>query len=127
VNVRVVQAGVWKRICILKRCLAAAAIVQNKLAYTHCVADEFVFVSLLGTPCMAGKSRVSHPYDGDGLVASVAFSDGKAYFRARLVRTPELDAEEAAGANACVRVSRMLLIVNPDCSVETMVRRMFLN
>jgi len=36
-----------------------------------------------------GSSKIDHPYDGDGLVASLAFKDGKAFFRSRFVRTPE--------------------------------------
>ena len=36
-----------------------------------------------------GGVPIAHPYDGDGLVASIAFKDGKAFFRSRFVRTPE--------------------------------------
>jgi all-trans-8'-apo-beta-carotenal 15,15'-oxygenase len=36
-----------------------------------------------------GTTPIDHPYDGDGLVASLAFKKGKAYFRSRFVSTPE--------------------------------------
>jgi all-trans-8'-apo-beta-carotenal 15,15'-oxygenase len=36
-----------------------------------------------------GGRRIAHPYDGDGLVASLAFKDGAAHFRSRFVQTPE--------------------------------------
>lgn len=39
----------------------------------------------------------SHPYDGDGLVCAFTFSNGRAFFRSRFVRTPELHAELEAG------------------------------
>jgi hypothetical protein len=44
-----------------------------------------------------GAAAVGHPYDGDGLVASLAIKGGRAFFRSRLVATPELAAERAAG------------------------------
>lgn len=34
-----------------------------------------------------GGQQFQHPFDGDGMVCSVAFSDGKAYFRNRFVKT----------------------------------------
>ncbi len=43
-----------------------------------------------------GKERIPHPYDGDGLVASIAFKDGTAFLRSRFVQTPEYKAEAAA-------------------------------
>lgn len=39
----------------------------------------------------------SHPYDGDGLVCAISFSNGRAFFRSRFVQTPELQAELQAG------------------------------
>ncbi|KAG7675184.1 hypothetical protein Ndes2526B_g08043 [Nannochloris sp. 'desiccata'] len=43
-----------------------------------------------------GGKRIPHPYDGDGLVASIAFKNGTAFFRSRFVQTPEYKAEAAA-------------------------------
>ncbi len=36
-----------------------------------------------------GDAVIDHPYDADGLVCSIAFKDGRAYFRSRFVRTAE--------------------------------------
>eukprot|EP00741_Cyanophora_paradoxa_P015840 tig00020904_g15292.t1 len=44
-----------------------------------------------------GGVRVNHPFDGDGMVASIAFKDGRAYFRNRFVRTEGYVRERAAG------------------------------
>jgi len=44
-----------------------------------------------------GTTKINHPYDGDGLVCSLAFKDGSAFFRSRFVKTPEFIAESAAG------------------------------
>ncbi|GIL62273.1 hypothetical protein Vafri_16563 [Volvox africanus] len=60
---------------------------------------------LRGTFFRNGPGRFSrgpdvhgHPYDGDGLVASVAFpGDGRAFFRSAFVRTLEHNAEDLAG------------------------------
>ncbi|GIM09572.1 hypothetical protein Vretimale_13395 [Volvox reticuliferus] len=60
---------------------------------------------LRGTFFRNGPGRFSrgpdvhgHPYDGDGLVASVAFpGDGRAFFRSAAVRTLEHEAEDLAG------------------------------
>lgn len=41
-----------------------------------------------------GDEEIVHPYDGDGLVASIAFRNGRAFFRSRFVETRELAAEE---------------------------------
>lgn len=38
-----------------------------------------------------------HPFDGDGLICSIAISQGKAHFRNRFVRTEGYLAEQAAG------------------------------
>lgn len=38
-----------------------------------------------------------HPFDGDGMICAIAFSQGKAYFRNRFVRTEGYLAEQAAG------------------------------
>ncbi len=43
-----------------------------------------------------GGKRIEHPYDGDGLVASIAFKNGTAFFKSRFVQTPEYKAEAAA-------------------------------
>jgi len=40
---------------------------------------------------------VKHPFDGDGMISSIAFKDGKAYYRNRFVRTEGYVAEQAAG------------------------------
>ncbi|KAL4425965.1 hypothetical protein ABPG75_009981 [Micractinium tetrahymenae] len=43
-----------------------------------------------------GQDPIDHPYDGDGLVLSIAFpGDGRAFFRSRFVRTAEFQAESA--------------------------------
>ncbi|EFJ53253.1 hypothetical protein VOLCADRAFT_115826 [Volvox carteri f. nagariensis] len=45
-----------------------------------------------------GQDSAGHPYDGDGLVASVALpGDGRAFFRSAFVRTAERQAEVQAG------------------------------
>ena len=36
-----------------------------------------------------GGEAFQHPYDGDGLILSIAFQDGRAFFRSRFVRTAE--------------------------------------
>lgn len=43
-----------------------------------------------------GNRQISHPYDGDGFVASISFKDGKAFFRSRFVKTAEYESEKAA-------------------------------
>ncbi|HEY9738818.1 MAG TPA: carotenoid oxygenase family protein [Trichocoleus sp.] len=40
---------------------------------------------------------VKHPFDGDGLINSIAFQDGRAFFRSRYVRTEGYVAEQKAG------------------------------
>ncbi|HEY9886999.1 MAG TPA: carotenoid oxygenase family protein [Candidatus Obscuribacterales bacterium] len=40
---------------------------------------------------------IKHPFDGDGLINSFAFQDGRAYYRNRFVRTEGYVAEQAAG------------------------------
>lgn len=40
---------------------------------------------------------VKHPFDGDGMISSIALKDGKAYYRNRFVRTEGFVAEQAAG------------------------------
>ncbi|MEA5462227.1 carotenoid oxygenase family protein [Leptothoe sp. PORK10 BA2] len=40
---------------------------------------------------------VHHPFDGDGMITSIAISQGKAYFRNRYVRTAGYVKEQAAG------------------------------
>jgi len=40
--------------------------------------------------------RVRHPFDGDGMVCAIAFSQGRAYFRNRFVRTEGYVAEQQA-------------------------------
>ncbi|MBD3558389.1 carotenoid oxygenase family protein, partial [Planktothrix sp. FACHB-1355] len=41
--------------------------------------------------------RVHHPFDGDGMICSIAFQNGRAYFRNRYVRTQGFVEEEKAG------------------------------
>ena len=43
-----------------------------------------------------GDRTIDHPYDGDGFVASIAFQNGRAFYRARFITTPEYKAEAAA-------------------------------
>jgi len=38
-----------------------------------------------------------HPFDGDGMICEIRFSQGQAHFRNRFVQTPEFLAEQAAG------------------------------
>ncbi|MBD1909118.1 carotenoid oxygenase family protein [Leptolyngbya sp. FACHB-8] len=41
--------------------------------------------------------RITHPFDGDGMICAIAFSQGRAHFRNRFVRTEEYCAEQKAG------------------------------
>jgi all-trans-8'-apo-beta-carotenal 15,15'-oxygenase len=41
--------------------------------------------------------RIQHPFDGDGMVCAIAFSQGRAHFRNRFVRTAGYLAEQEAG------------------------------
>lgn len=41
--------------------------------------------------------RIHHPFDGDGMVSAIAFSQGKAHFRNRYVRTQGYVAEQKVG------------------------------
>lgn len=36
-----------------------------------------------------GGQEIGHPYDGDALITSVAFKDGRAFCRSRFVQTAE--------------------------------------
>lgn len=38
-----------------------------------------------------GEQPVSHPFDGAGLVSSIAIKGGRAFFRSRYVETAEYD------------------------------------
>lgn len=40
---------------------------------------------------------LQHPFDGDGMISSFAFKDGRAFYRNRFVRTAGYVAEQAAG------------------------------
>ncbi|EFN55590.1 hypothetical protein CHLNCDRAFT_134121 [Chlorella variabilis] len=40
-----------------------------------------------------GTDKVAHPYDGDGLILSITFRDGRAFFHSHFVRTAEYVAE----------------------------------
>ncbi len=40
---------------------------------------------------------LKHPFDGDGMICAIAFSQGRAYFRNRFVQTEGYLAEQAAG------------------------------
>jgi len=44
-----------------------------------------------------GGQRLRHPFDGDGMINAIAFSQGRAYFRSRFVKTEGYLAEQAAG------------------------------
>jgi all-trans-8'-apo-beta-carotenal 15,15'-oxygenase len=39
---------------------------------------------------------IRHPFDGDGMISSIAFKGGRAYYRNRFVRTAGYEAEQAA-------------------------------
>ncbi len=41
--------------------------------------------------------RIHHPFDGDGMIARIAFKDGRAHFSNRFVRTKGYQEEQAAG------------------------------
>ncbi|AFY74249.1 lignostilbene-alpha,beta-dioxygenase-like enzyme [Synechococcus sp. PCC 7502] len=41
--------------------------------------------------------RYGHPFDGDGMVSSITFTDGKVHFANSFVKTPEFLAEQEAG------------------------------
>lgn len=41
--------------------------------------------------------RIHHPFDGDGMICAIAFSEGRAHFRNRYVRTEGFVKEQAAG------------------------------
>ena len=41
--------------------------------------------------------RLKHPFDGDGMINSVAFKDGKAFYRNKFVRTEGYVAEQKSG------------------------------
>ncbi|MEW5860829.1 MAG: carotenoid oxygenase family protein [Cyanobacteriota bacterium] len=41
--------------------------------------------------------RIHHPFDGDGMIARIAFSEGRAHFRNRYVRTQGYVEEQQAG------------------------------
>ena len=50
----------------------------------------------LSSPCrngpgefVIGGQELAHPFDGHGLVASIAFRGGRAFMRSRFVRTEE--------------------------------------
>ncbi|HEY9844669.1 MAG TPA: carotenoid oxygenase family protein, partial [Candidatus Caenarcaniphilales bacterium] len=43
-----------------------------------------------------GGQRLQHPFDGDGMINAICFSQGQAYFRSRFVRTEGYLAEQAA-------------------------------
>jgi all-trans-8'-apo-beta-carotenal 15,15'-oxygenase len=44
-----------------------------------------------------GPDKYAHPFDGDGLLLSLALKGGRAFARAAFVQTPERAAEQAAG------------------------------
>jgi all-trans-8'-apo-beta-carotenal 15,15'-oxygenase len=41
--------------------------------------------------------RIHHPFDGDGMISRITFSNGRAHFRNRFVRTQEYLEEQKAG------------------------------
>lgn len=49
-----------------------------------------------------GDELVLHPFDGDGMVSAVTFSEGKAWFRNRFVKTPGY-VEELKAGKVCYR------------------------
>ncbi len=51
---------------------------------------------------MIGGQELAHPFDGHGLVVSIAFRNGRAFLRSRFVRT-----EECAGPEVACLCSRM--------------------
>jgi len=40
--------------------------------------------------------RIHHPFDGDGMISAIAFSNGRAYFRNRFIRTTAYVEEQKA-------------------------------
>lgn len=44
-----------------------------------------------------GGQQLQHPFDGDGMINAIAFSQGRAHFRSRFVQTEGYLAEQAAG------------------------------
>jgi all-trans-8'-apo-beta-carotenal 15,15'-oxygenase len=44
-----------------------------------------------------GDTAIRHPFDGDGMVCAITFTEGRAHFRNRYVRTQGFEAEQAAG------------------------------
>ncbi|KAK9808286.1 hypothetical protein WJX73_007656 [Symbiochloris irregularis] len=50
-------------------------------------------------PCQLelGGQKVTHPFDGHGMVASIAIKDGRAFFRSKFVRSHEYEMEQKHG------------------------------
>ncbi|MEO1295818.1 MAG: carotenoid oxygenase family protein [Cyanobacteria bacterium J06636_16] len=44
-----------------------------------------------------GGHPIRHPFDGDGMISSIAFKQGRAFYRNRFIRTEGYVAEQAAG------------------------------
>ena len=43
-----------------------------------------------------GGHSVHHPFDGDGMISAISFTEGRAYFRNRFVKTQPYIEEQAA-------------------------------
>jgi all-trans-8'-apo-beta-carotenal 15,15'-oxygenase len=76
---------------------------KNEYAYPIDKISGTIPPNLAGTlfrniPAMLDVNGVSvrHPFDGDGMICSIGFRDGQAYFRNRYVRTAGFVAEQAA-------------------------------
>jgi all-trans-8'-apo-beta-carotenal 15,15'-oxygenase len=44
-----------------------------------------------------GEMQIQHPFDGDGMISSITFKNGRAHYRNRFVRTEGYVKEQAAG------------------------------
>eukprot|EP00899_Mesostigma_viride_P029602 jgi/Mesvir1/9827/Mv19662-RA.1 len=62
------------------------------------IPKELTGTLLRNGPAQNERAGMRKPFlDGDGMVSSIAFKDGKAYFRNKFVRTPGFIQEEKAG------------------------------
>ncbi|ACA99416.1 MULTISPECIES: carotenoid oxygenase family protein [Cyanophyceae] len=77
---------------------------RQELAYEVTDIDGEIPVELMGTLFRNGPGLldiggmpIKHPFDGDGMVCSVSFQEGRAYFQNRFVQTAGFVAEQKAG------------------------------
>jgi carotenoid cleavage dioxygenase-like enzyme len=50
---------------------------------------------------VVNKAYTRHPFDGDGMVCSFAFRNGRAFFRNKFVRTKGVVDEQVGGGRCC--------------------------